>query len=220
MSRSGSWAVWMRPPIRSRASSTRTRRPAAASRSAAASPAMPAPTTSTSAWAMPMLLVPEGDDGIETRRAAGRIDAEEEPHQRAEAERHHDGGRRDEGVPLHHPREHDSGADAEQDADGAAQDAERERLDEELQQDVALGGAQRLPHADLPGPLGDRHQHDVHDADAAHDQAHRGDAGQQRGEYLGGLLLGLQHVLLVADGEVVLAAGADVVLPPEHPLEV
>src|SRR5690242_3653998 len=152
MSSSGSWAVWMRPPIRSLASSTRTRRPAAASRSAAASPAIPAPTTTTSAWAMPMLLVPEGDDGIETGRPAGRIDAEEEADQRAEAKRHHHSGRRNEGVPLHHPREHDGGADAEQDPDRPTQDAQRKRLDEELQQDVPLGGAQRLADADFPGP--------------------------------------------------------------------
>ena len=51
-------------------------------------------------------------------------------------------------------------------------------------------------------------------------QAHRRDAGQQGGEHLGGLLLGGQDVLLVPDGEVVLAAGADPVLPPQDPLEV
>ena len=51
-------------------------------------------------------------------------------------------------------------------------------------------------------------------------ETHRRDAGEQRGEDLGGLLLGRQHVLLVPDGEVVLAAGPDLVLPPQDPLEV
>ena len=32
------------------------------------------------------------------------------------------------------------------------------------------GGAQGLAGADLPGALGDRDHHDVHDADAAHQQ--------------------------------------------------
>ena len=51
-------------------------------------------------------------------------------------------------------------------------------------------------------------------------EAHRRDAGQQRGEDLGGLLLGGQDVLLVADLEVVVAAGPDLVLAAHHPLDV
>jgi len=43
------------------------------------------------------LLVPEGDDRIETGRAAGGVDAEEEADERAEAERHHDGRDRNAG---------------------------------------------------------------------------------------------------------------------------
>ena len=61
----------------------------------------------------------------------------------------------------------------------AAEEAQGERLDQELQQDVAPGGAERLADADLAGALGDRDQHDVHDPDAADHQAHRRDAGEQ-----------------------------------------
>ena len=46
--------------------------------------------------------------------------------------------------------------------------------------------AERFANADLPRPLGDRDQHDVHDADAADQQAHGRDAGQQPGEHLRG----------------------------------
>ena len=60
-----------------------------------------------------------------------------------------------------------------------------DRLDEELQEDVRLGGAESFAHADLARPLGDRHEHDVHDRDAAHDEAHGCDAGEQAGECLG-----------------------------------
>src|SRR5699024_6764745 len=35
-------------------------------------------------------------------------------------------------------------------------------------------GPQRFPDADLPGALGHRYQHDIHDADTAH---HQGDGG-------------------------------------------
>ena len=69
----GSWTVWIRPPMRSRASSTSTWRPAAASRSAAARPAIPAPTTRTSAVARAArLLVPQGDDRVEPARPGAR----------------------------------------------------------------------------------------------------------------------------------------------------
>ncbi len=37
-------------------------------------------------------------------------------------------------------------------------------------------GADGLADADFAGPLGDRYQHDVHDADAADEQRDAGDA--------------------------------------------
>ena len=47
-----------------------------------------------------------------------------------------------------------------------------------------------------------------------------GDAGEQGGEHLGRLLLRGQDVLLVADLEVVVAAGPDLVFPPHDALEI
>ena len=64
-------------------------------------------------------------------------------------------------------------------ADEAADAAHQDRLDQELAQDVAVLGADGFAHADLARALGDRHQHDVHDADAAHQQGDAGDAAQQ-----------------------------------------
>src|SRR5881227_344460 len=77
----------------------------------------------------------------------------------------------------------------------------------------------RLAHADLAGALGDGHEHDVHDADAAHEQAHGGDAGEQILERVGGLLQRREDVGLVADLEVVVLAGPDLVLAPQHALD-
>ena len=48
---------------------------------------------------------------------------------------------------------------------------ERDRFDEELQQHVARHGADREARTDLARPLRHRHEHDVHDADTADDQA-------------------------------------------------
>ena len=58
-------------------------------------------------------------------------------------------------------------------ADESAERGEHDRLDEELQQHFALERADGQANADLARPLGHRHQHDVHDADAADQQAHR-----------------------------------------------
>src|SRR5690606_10565785 len=77
----------------------------------------------------------------------------------------------------HAPTQRDAGADAEGDAEQAAEGAEDAGLDEELPDDVAAGGAQRAPDADLAGPLGDGREHDVHDADAADEQGDAGDGG-------------------------------------------
>ena len=46
----------------------------------------------------------------------------------------------------------------------------------ELQPDIARARADRPAEADLPGPLGHRQQHDVHDPDAADQQRHRRNA--------------------------------------------
>ena len=62
------------------------------------------------------------------------------------------------------------GADADEHADGAAEQAEGDGLDQELQHDVAALRADGDADADLAGALGDAHEHDVHDADAADDQ--------------------------------------------------
>ena len=67
--------------------------------------------------------------------------------------------------------------------DDAAEGGQHHRLDQELQQDVALQRADREPDADLARALGDRDQHDVHDADAAHQQADAGDGAEQRGQH-------------------------------------
>ena len=62
----------------------------------------------------------------------------------------------------------------------AAEQADHQRLDDELHQDVVRPRADRLAQADLAGPLGDAHEHDVHDADAA-DQERDGGDGRQEG---------------------------------------
>ena len=69
---------------------------------------------------------------------------------------------------------------------------EHDRLDQELLGDVAPLGPQGAANADLPGPLGDRGEHDVHDADAADQERDGGDRAQDDAE-LASRLLGRQR---------------------------
>ena len=71
-------------------------------------------------------------------------------------------------------------ANAQQHTDQAAEQTQRDGLDQELDADVPGLGADRDADADLTGPLGDTDQHDVHDADTAHDQGQPGDRAQQQ----------------------------------------
>ena len=64
-------------------------------------------------------------------------------------------------------------AAAEEDAEHAADRREEHRFDQELPEDLAPARAERLAHADLARPLGDRDHHDRHDADAADHQRDR-----------------------------------------------
>ena len=59
---------------------------------------------------------------------------------------------------------------AERDADGTAESGERDRLDQELDQHIVTACADRFTDANLARPLRDRHEHDVHNADAADEQ--------------------------------------------------
>ena len=68
-------------------------------------------------------------------------------------------------------------------ADDAEQAAERRQehgLDQELPEDLAAPGAERLADADLARPLGHRDHHDRHDADAADHQRDRRDDDERQ----------------------------------------
>ena len=74
-----------------------------------------------------------------------------------------------------------------------------------------FGGADGHADADLASAFGDRHQHDIHDADAADEQRNAGDRGQQYGEQSRILVGQVSHVGQVAHEEVVVLSGANAV---------
>ena len=107
---------------------------------------------------------------------------------------------------------------ADDDAEDAADHRQDDRLDEELHEDVPLARADRHADADLARPLGDAHEHDVHDADAADEQADHRDAEREQRERPEDRVRRLAELGLRVDDEV-LAPALDAVALAEDALD-
>ena len=92
---------------------------------------------------------------------------------------------------------------AEHRADDAAEDRQHDRLGQHLRHDVGAPRAERLAQADLARPLGDHHQHDVHDDDAADDQRQRDDADEHGEDAVGRLAVEVEERVRREHAEVV-----------------
>src|SRR4029450_15312 len=64
-----------------------------------------------------------------------------------------------------------AGADSQDDSENPAYSGESHGLEKKLEDNIAPGGANRFPNADLPRPFRYRNQHDVHHADAANQES-------------------------------------------------
>ena len=120
-------------------------------------------------------FVPQRIDRRQLRRHPRRIEPEKHADRTGEADRENDGGRVNFSPPAGKMADGERRADTEGDAHEAPDEGERHRFDEELQQDVPPARPHCHAQANLTRALGDRNQHDVHDADAADEQRHRGD---------------------------------------------
>src|SRR5438105_14873655 len=153
-------------------------------------------------------LVAQRDRRVQSRGPPGRIDARDQPHAAGDADaepnrpERHLGG---EGEEPPDPR----GTVPEGHADGAAEGGQEHRLDHELHQDPHPARAERLAQADLPSPLGDRDQHDVHDPDAAHDQREEAHERAGDGHHRGQVVEDAPHRLVGDHLEVVLLGGVE-----------
>ena len=150
--------------------------------------------------------MPERLDGVEAGGAAGREIAEDDADRRREQEGDGDDLRVDDQRHLEELGGDRRQAEAEEDADDAAEQRQHHRLDQELHQHLAGFGADRQADADLARALGHRDQHDVHDADAADQQADAGDRRQQTGEHAGDAGEHAGDLRHVEDAEIVALA--------------
>ena len=143
------------------------------------------------------LLVAKRNDRILPGGHDGWIDAEDESGHGSYKERGDDRPARDlgfkadigfddvlDGWLTHQPwkkfSDRDGQADAEQDAQETTDSGQGPGFDKELGNDVFPRGTESAPDADLPRPLDDGGEHDVHDSDTTHQQADGSDACQEQ----------------------------------------
>lgn len=73
----------------------------------------------------------------------------------------------------------EEGADIAKSKTGkAADEREDESLEEKLQEDIGVGGANGFTNTDFVGAFSDGYEHNIHDADAADKQGNAGDEGE------------------------------------------
>src|SRR5262245_33592471 len=100
-------------------------------------------------------LIAQRLDGVEPGCLARGPDTEHDPDEEAEDDRDDHRQRLELEARSRDLADRDGHRDPEDHADEAADDRERERLDQELGEDVPTASADGLADADLPGPFAD-----------------------------------------------------------------
>ncbi len=93
---------------------------------------------------------------------------------------------------------------ADADADQRSDQGKKGGFGQKKEQDAPARGAQGLEQADFRGPLGDRHQHDVHHQHPGHQQADGADAANGQGQGGENAVKGRQHRILGDDRDILL----------------
>ena len=157
------------------------------------------------------LFVAKGVDGIELGGFTGWVETEKDADGAADGEGEDDGVGGDYGLKVRDFADGVGGAHAAEDAEDAAEQAEGDGLDEELQEDGTALGADGHADTDFPCSFGDADQHDVHDADATDEEGHTGDGAEHEGDDAGDTGDFFCDFLLVEDVEVIWVSGGSAV---------
>ena len=104
----------------------------------------------------------------------------------------------------------------QQNPQSPADQAQDNRLDQELAENVTGPRSDGHAQPDLARSLGHRDQHDVHDPDAADDQRDQSHAKQQIGHQSCRLRERIAHLGHVPDSEIVRLAGTNVMTLTQH----
>src|SRR5947208_3764434 len=150
-----------------------------------------------------MLFAPQGFDRIQFRRAHRGIQTKEQSDERGNADAHRHGPRLDRGRKRRQLADDHRKDETKAGAEHAAERRKRDRLRQDLPDDVAAARAEGLSQPDLARALAHHHQHDVHDHDAADDERQRHDADEHGEDALGGGLIDAKQRVRREHAEVV-----------------
>src|SRR6516165_3814512 len=111
------------------------------------------------------LLVTQGFDRIEVGGAIRGVKTEGDANSRADKKSSNCPAEREDDVHLQPCSEQIACDDSKNDSENSTGFRDEHCLGEELAQNIATACADRFPHTDFFCPLGNAHQHDVHDPD-------------------------------------------------------
>ena len=137
----------------------------------------------------------------------GGVITEENPHGSTKTKRQQDTPHADHGDNFNGTSGTKCQRQSDQNPNHATTDREHKGFDQELRQDVPGFCAQSFTNPDFPGSFGDRHKHDVHDANAADQQTDARHAAQEQGQDRGDLVDAREGIGLVGNVKIVIVWG-------------
>src|SRR5450759_1774444 len=128
------------------------------------------------------LFVAQAFYGIELGGADGGKGAEQDADQRGDDDGD-DGGESGNGDAIGGEEADGEGdGESDDDAEDSADQGDEDSFGEELEANLAVGGAHRFSDSDLANACADGRQHDGHDSDAAHQQDNQRDSEKNHGQ--------------------------------------
>src|SRR5215813_12862980 len=148
-------------------------------------------------------FVTKGFNRIQRCSFMSWIVTEEDANHSREGERNKNRQGRNQSRPSQYFRNKRSDAAADQDAYQSTHQTQNQRFRQKLQTNVIRSCTHSHSDADFARPFRDRHQHDIHDSNAAHHQGNGGDASEQQRHDCSQLCERLRCIGHVTDHEVV-----------------
>ena len=112
---------------------------------------------------------------------------------------------------------HDQGSShAEKHADQSSGHADKDRLDQELSQDIHAFRTDTHTEADLPRTLRHAHVHDIHDTDTTNEKRDTSHRSQQRRHYIRRTCQHRAQLLLATDGKIIIVTFLQLMVAAEY----
>ena len=117
---------------------------------------------------------------------------------------------------MRHDIHDQGGSHAEKHADQSSGHADKDRLDQELSQDIHAFRTDTHTEADLPRTLRHAHVHDIHDTDTTNEKRDTSHRGQQRRHYIRRTCQHRTQLLHTPDREIIIIGFPQPMVTPQY----